>query len=130
MKIRAIPFGYKYYVGQIIVDETAACIVKEIFSQYVGAAAVFSYENGTVEILRVNQKYIRELGINTSEESIVRANPWSHQSEDSKRLYEDYGNGKEYYKYKGQKLLILPEKTIELPSKEYLAWHNENVFLA
>ena len=60
-----------------------------IFSQYVGAAAVFSYENGTVEILRVNQKYIRELGINTSEESIVRANPWSHQSEDSKRLYEE-----------------------------------------
>ena len=48
----------------------------------------------------------------------------------SKRLYEDYGNGKEYYKYKGQKLLILPEKKIELPSKEYLAWHNENVFLA
>ena len=33
-------------------------------------------------------------------------------------------------KYEGKKLLILPEKTIELPSKEFLRWHNENVFLA
>lgn len=47
----------------------------------------------------------------------------------SKRLHEDYGNGKDYYKYQGGKLLILPEHTIELPSKEYLEWHNENVFL-
>ncbi|MDO4177516.1 MAG: HNH endonuclease, partial [Bacillota bacterium] len=47
----------------------------------------------------------------------------------SKRLHEDYGNGKDYYRYHGEKLLILPEKHIELPSKEYLQWHNENVFL-
>lgn len=47
----------------------------------------------------------------------------------SKRLHEDYGNGKDYYKYHGEKLLILPEKNIELPSKEYLEWHNEHVFL-
>ena len=47
----------------------------------------------------------------------------------SKRLHEDYGNGKDYYKYHGEKLLILPEKQIELPSKEYLEWHNEHVFL-
>ncbi len=48
----------------------------------------------------------------------------------SRRLHEDYGNGKDYYRYHGQKLLILPEKTIELPSREFLQWHNENVFLA
>ena len=48
----------------------------------------------------------------------------------SRRLHEDYGNGRDYYKYHGQKLLILPERTIELPSKEFLQWHNENVFLA
>lgn len=47
----------------------------------------------------------------------------------SRRLHEDYGNGKDYYKYHGQKLLILPEKKIELPSKEFLRWHNENEFL-
>ena len=47
----------------------------------------------------------------------------------SKRLHEDYGNGKDYYKYHGQKMLILPDKDILLPSQEYIEWHNENVFL-
>lgn len=47
----------------------------------------------------------------------------------SKKLHEDYGNGKDYYKFHGKKLLILPEKKIELPSREYLEWHNEHVFL-
>ena len=47
----------------------------------------------------------------------------------SKKLHEDYGNGKDYYKFHGKKLLILPEKQIELPSREYLEWHNEHVFL-
>lgn len=48
----------------------------------------------------------------------------------SQRLYEDYGNGRGYYKYHGQKLLVLPENIAEMPSKEYLQWHNDNVFLA
>lgn len=47
----------------------------------------------------------------------------------SKRLHEDYGNGRDYYKYHGQKLLILPERKEERPAKELLEWHNENVFL-
>lgn len=47
----------------------------------------------------------------------------------SKRLHEDYGNGRDYYKYHGQKLLILPEREEERPAKKLLAWHNENVFL-
>lgn len=47
----------------------------------------------------------------------------------SKRLYDDYGNGKDYYKYHGQKLLILPEDLQNQPSKEFLEWHNEHVFL-
>ena len=47
----------------------------------------------------------------------------------SKRLHEDYGNDKDYYKYHGKKLLILPESEIQLPAKEYLEWHNEYRFL-
>lgn len=47
----------------------------------------------------------------------------------SKRLHADYGNGKDYYKYDGKRLLILPEKEIEMPSKSFLEWHNENVYL-
>ena len=47
----------------------------------------------------------------------------------SRRLHEDYGNGRDYYKYHGPKLLILPDKKNDLASKEYIRWHNENVFL-
>lgn len=60
-----------------------------IFSQYVGPAAVFSYEKGTVEILRVNPKYVREMGMNLSEEDYMRSNPWEHHSQDSRQIYED-----------------------------------------
>ena len=47
----------------------------------------------------------------------------------SKRLHDDYGNGKDYYKYHGQRLLILPDSVEKLPAKEYLEWHNEHVFM-
>ena len=47
----------------------------------------------------------------------------------SPRLHEDYGNGKDYYKYHGKKLLIIPGNLSDQPSKDYLRWHNENVFL-
>lgn len=47
----------------------------------------------------------------------------------SKRLKDDFGNGKMYYEYHGKQLLIMPDNTIDLPSKEFLHWHNEKVFL-
>lgn len=46
----------------------------------------------------------------------------------SRRLNQDYGNGKDYYKYHGHKLQILPRSSIELPSYEFLTWHNEHCF--
>ncbi len=51
-----------------------------------------------------------------------------YQIDVSHRLHVDYGNGKDYYKYHGKRLMILPEQASQLPSKEYLQWHNENVF--
>lgn len=53
----------------------------------------------------------------------------SYDVEVSKRLHEDYGNGKDYYRYHGQKMLILPDRLMDQPSTEFLAWHNEHVFL-
>lgn len=47
----------------------------------------------------------------------------------SSRIKEDYGNGREYYKLHGKRLLILPEKYDDRPSKEYVEWHNGNIFL-
>lgn len=48
----------------------------------------------------------------------------------SKRIKEDYGNGKEYYAFHGKKLTEIPEYPIERPSSQFLLWHNENVYLA
>ncbi len=47
----------------------------------------------------------------------------------SRRLNEDYGNGKDYYKHHGQKLLILPNQVEQMPQRDYLSWHNEHVYL-
>jgi len=47
----------------------------------------------------------------------------------SRRIKEDFGNGKEYYAHHGKKLIILPERREQLPDPNYLEWHNENVFL-
>ena len=46
----------------------------------------------------------------------------------SKRIKDEYENGSEYYKYHGKKLTVIPSKTQNKPSAEYLSWHNENVF--
>jgi len=48
----------------------------------------------------------------------------------SARIKEEYQNGREYYAHHGQQLLILPEAADERPSKDYLEWHNQSVFVA
>ena len=47
----------------------------------------------------------------------------------SRRIKEDFGNGKEYYARHGSKLIILPKRREQLPDPHYLEWHNENVYL-
>ena len=34
-----------------------------IFNSFIGAAAIFSYEDGSIEILRVNEKCVKEIGM-------------------------------------------------------------------
>ncbi len=46
----------------------------------------------------------------------------------SNHLHDDYGNGKDYYKYHGQELLILPNEISSRPSKEFIEWHNDHVY--
>jgi hypothetical protein len=52
-----------------------------------------------------------------------------YKVEVSQRLHNDYGNGKDYYRHHGQPLLILPGQENQIPSKEYLEWHNEHIYL-
>lgn len=43
----------------------------------------------------------------------------------SKRIHEEYQNGKDYYKLHGRDLAVRPENPDDLPSPEYINWHNQ-----
>jgi len=47
-----------------------------------------------------------------------------YKVEISKKIKEEFENGREYYKYHGQDLLHLPSKEMNKPSMEYIEWHN------
>jgi len=47
----------------------------------------------------------------------------------SGRIREEFENGREYYRYDGQRLSNLPSRD-EMPERSFLTWHNENVFEA
>ena len=59
-----------------------------IFNNYVGAAAIFSYEDGDAEILRVNPKYVKEIGMNMTEQEILTSKPWDHFTKEGREIYE------------------------------------------
>ena len=46
----------------------------------------------------------------------------------SRRIKEEFENGRDYYKFHGQKLKSLPHINYDLPKPDYLKWHNENVY--
>lgn len=46
----------------------------------------------------------------------------------SRRIREEFENGRDYYRYHGQPLAILPKSLEEQPDPGYLAWHNDKMF--
>lgn len=50
-------------------------------------------------------------------------------TEVSKRIREEFHNGKEYYALQG-KHLALPDNMPDRPSPEFISWHRQNVFVA
>ena len=48
--------------------------------------------------------------------------------EASQRMKDDFDNGKDYLKLHGQKLNTMPDNIDELPSPEYLTWHQDHVY--
>lgn len=46
----------------------------------------------------------------------------------SRRIKEEYENGREYYAWHGKKLSNTPESHIERPSPAFLEWHQEQVY--
>ena len=46
----------------------------------------------------------------------------------SRRIKEEFENGRDYYDMHGKSLKILPSKAIDRPAQNFITWHNENIF--
>jgi putative restriction endonuclease len=44
----------------------------------------------------------------------------------SRRIREEFENGREYYKHHGGPLTVIPGSESDRPSREFLRWHNEH----
>ena len=60
-----------------------------IFNNLVGGAIIFSYRNDTIEILRVNEKYLFETGMRMTEKEMLDLDPWGTLDEKNKQIYRD-----------------------------------------
>lgn len=60
-----------------------------IFSRYAGPAAIFEYHGGQLEILRVNEKYIKEIGMNQTEREIIASDPLAVLDDENREAYLD-----------------------------------------
>ena len=60
-----------------------------IFSNLVGGAAIFNFNirSGKLDVLRINENYLQELGMNQSEEDIIHNDPWWCFGENAKEVY-------------------------------------------
>jgi len=52
-----------------------------------------------------------------------------YRVEVSRRIRDEFSNGREYYARHGQRLQMLPSTITERPGKEYLEWHQTHKFL-
>ena len=47
----------------------------------------------------------------------------------SRKIKEEYENGRAYYALHGQKLVVVPGSSGDRPSAKFLEWHNSNIYL-
>ena len=52
-----------------------------------------------------------------------------YRIEVSGRIKEEFENGKEYYKFHGEALKVLPQLLHERPNTEFIQWHNERIYV-
>ena len=53
-----------------------------------------------------------------------------YRVEVSRRIREEFQNGREYYAHHGRELANLPSAAIERPQGDFLRWHNEHLFVS
>lgn len=47
----------------------------------------------------------------------------------SRKIREEFENGKDYYALHGRKLTVIPSASTDRPASEFLDWHNRNAYL-
>lgn len=60
-----------------------------IFNNFVSAAAIFSYENDEIEMLRVNEKYLKELCMNMNQKEVIIDHKSLDLDAENKKIYID-----------------------------------------
>ncbi len=58
-----------------------------IFNHFVGPAALFTYQEGKAEILRVNDKYIWETSTRLTTQDLIHSNPWKYLDDSNRMKY-------------------------------------------
>lgn len=124
---------YKYRIGQgafriLVTDayEKRCAITGEKTLPVLEAAHIRSFsENGPNKIsngllLRSDLHKLFDCGYLTITKN--------HTIEVSSRIKLEFQNGKEYYQFHGQNLKVLPSKHSNLPDKQFIDWHNTNIF--
>ncbi len=51
-----------------------------------------------------------------------------YKIEVSRRIKEEFNNGKHYYAFHGKELYALPKIIVNRPSLDFIRWHNENIY--
>jgi putative restriction endonuclease len=51
-----------------------------------------------------------------------------YKVEVSRKIKEEFSNGREYYQFHGKELSFLPYREIDKPNSKYIEWHNNYIY--
>ncbi len=102
-----------------ITGEKILPILKAVHIKPVSDGGVNEVNNGI--LLRADLAGLYEAGyITIDPDYTIKVSP---------TLIKEYGTGHNYMQYNGKQLQITPQNFTQLPDRECLNWHNQNVFL-
>lgn len=88
---KSVPMPYMKFIDKLDAEKfwNPETFETLIFNNFVGGAAIFSYENNTIEMLRVNEKYLKELSMNMTQRDIIINQKNLNLDEENKKVYID-----------------------------------------
>jgi putative restriction endonuclease len=100
-------------------------ITKERTLPALDAAHIIPYNKNGLHVVNNGILFRRDLHA-LFDQGYITITP-SMQVVVSRKIREEYENGRDYYSHHGQNI-NLPENIVMYPSSEYLQWHNANIF--